>query len=1389
MLRGRTSVLFPRASARRIDAMKRACGFSRVAAACAACATAACLSRADSTVMFNEIMYHPAGDETALEWVELHNAMAVDMDISGWSLAGGIWFEFPEGSVVPGSGFAVIAIDPAALAAAAGIAAPAGPFEGRLENAGERLDLLNNNGRLMDSVAYLDREPWPVAADGSGASLAKLRPASASGEPGNWAPSAAPGGTPGKANFEEGAAPAAPTLRFNETALAGDGAPWIELAAVAPCQALGTAIESSAGQYYILSSAALAAGTRLVFSAAALGFEPRAGEKLFLRSPDGETILDAVWLAPGLQCRLPEGTGPWFAPEAATPGAANAVARCEDLVVNEIMYHPMLDEGERGEYVELYNRGAAVLDLSGFRFTDGIAFQFPEGTMLGPGAYLVVARDPAYVRETYGIDNVAGPASGALANDGERIAIADARGNLADEVRYFEGERWPAYADGGGSSLELRDPAADNAAAEAWAASDESGKSRWRTYSYSGVAAADRGPTRWREFVMGLLDAGEILIDDVSVLKRPSTAPAEILQNVTFTDGPLKWRLLGTHRLSRGQDDPLDPAEKVLRLVATGPTEHMHNHAETTLKGTETVLNGTEYGISFRAKWLAGSNLLNTRLYFSRLARTTALDVPAARGTPGARNTARVDNMGPTFAAFGHSPAVPNAAEEALVTARPEDPDGVAGCTLAWAVNGGAWQRAAMDKGADGAYRGTIPGQLAAAIVQFYVEAEDGRGAASMFPARGPNSRALYKVKDGQARLGTLHNVRIVMLPADATLLHTPTNVMSNEHLGATIIYDEREVFYDAGVRLKSSERGRLATTRVGFSIRFNGDRLFRGVHRTIGIDRSGGLMFSRTFGQDEICVKHIVNHAGGMAGMYDDLTWVIAPRPEHTSTALLLMARFNDVFLDSQWPRGGDGMLYTYELIYYPTTTVDGTQEGLKLPQPDEVIGVDIQNLGDDKELYRWFFLIENNRARDDYAGLMRFCKNFAAPSDVLEARAAEIMDVDQWMRTFAMYSLCGIGDTYTQGLYHNNMYYVRPEDGRVLVFPWDMDFAFVRSTSEALWGNANLARIIALPAYTRLFYRHLQDIIATTYNRAYMERWTTHYGALCSQDFRPIAGYIATRAAFVASRIPAGIAFEIATNDGEDFSVETASATIEGKGPIDMYGLALNDAPVAPRWRTATRWAVDAPLAPGPNRLVFSALDGRGTPMATDAVTVTSTLDWHPPEVFMFSPLQGPAAGGTKVQIYGDAFQPGMRVRFGGAESPAVTVLAAAIAEAVTPPGTGTVAVEVENPDGLAAVAPAGFAYVGESARFVRGDANADGRIDVADGIGILQFLFASGALGCEDAGDVNDDGALNIGDAISLLSYVFAQGAAPPPPHGACGIDPTPDALGCESFAGCR
>src|SRR5438105_7436415 len=130
------------------------------------------LARADSVVVFNEIMYHPATNEPALEWVEFYDQNAVDVDLSGWHLAGGIDYTFPEGTVIRGGGYLVVAIAPSALVANTGQTNILGPFSGRLSNSGERLELRDLNNRLMDSVTYGVDGTWPAGADGSGSSLA-----------------------------------------------------------------------------------------------------------------------------------------------------------------------------------------------------------------------------------------------------------------------------------------------------------------------------------------------------------------------------------------------------------------------------------------------------------------------------------------------------------------------------------------------------------------------------------------------------------------------------------------------------------------------------------------------------------------------------------------------------------------------------------------------------------------------------------------------------------------------------------------------------------------------------------------------------------------------------------------------------------------------------------------------------------------------------------------------------------------------------------------------------------------------------------------------------------------------------------------------------------------
>lgn len=84
---------------------------------------------------------------------------------------------------------------------------------------------------------------------------------------------------------------------------------------------------------------------------------------------------------------------------------------------------------------------------------------------------------------------------------------------------------------------------------------------------------------------------------------------------------------------------------------------------------------------------------------------------------------------------------------------------------------------------------------------------------------------------------------------------------------------------------------------------------------------------------------------------------------------------------------------------------------------------------------------------------------------------------------------------------------------------------------------------------------------------------------------------------------------------------------------------------------------------------------------------------------------------------------------------------------------------------------------------AQFIRGDANRDGTVNLADPIFVLDELFGQGnPSSCPDASDANDDGRLDIADPIAMLDLLFKEDHFLPPPMSSPGADATGDVLRC-------
>ncbi|MBK7999119.1 MAG: lamin tail domain-containing protein [Verrucomicrobia bacterium] len=181
-----------------------------------------------------------------------------------------------------------------------------------------------------------------------------------------------------------------------------------------------------------------------------------------------------------------------------------ATLRAQPIVINEIMYHPA-SENPLDEWIELYNPTATNVNLSGWRISGGIAFNFATNTVVGAGQYLVVAANATVFDEKYvtvgnvvghwlswTVTNVNGRSftnfTPTLSNTRNSISLRDSRDNIVDSVTYADdgdwavrrrslslsgvrGWEWFTEADGLGKTLELIQPGLDNSSGQNWSAS------------------------------------------------------------------------------------------------------------------------------------------------------------------------------------------------------------------------------------------------------------------------------------------------------------------------------------------------------------------------------------------------------------------------------------------------------------------------------------------------------------------------------------------------------------------------------------------------------------------------------------------------------------------------------------------------------------------------------------------------------------------------------------------------------------------------------------------------------------------------------------------------------------------------------------------------------
>lgn len=1216
-----------------------------------------------SQVVFSEVMYHPLAGKP--EFIEVENLSATPLDMARWQFTEGVTFVLPDFSAGASQshflkGFERIlfssADDPTTRATYPGIPAGVrifGPWAGSLDHGGERLTLQDKNGVVAATLKYGDSGHWPVQADGAGHSLVLADNLRAIDDWRGWRASTARNGSPGLAD----PAPAAAGLALNELHFtAAAHVDWVELrnnagtATVAAGGLFVASLEDFSDKVALAGSVAPGAVLSVGTDFAADG---NGDVRLFLIDATNN-VRGAVKIRrrPGRESwqNFPAGSTEWYSAVTDTRDTQNNPARNTDIVLNEIMANP--PSGQRdGEFIELYNRGAAAVNVGGWQLADAVNFTIPPGTTIAPGGYLVLAANAAWLNANYAGLAALGDWGGALRNGGDLVRLTDADGNLANQVDYLFGGEWPEQAGGNGSSLELVNPSADNTLGGAWADSDESAKGAWQSFTINGGNFKNvtyGGPDT--EVRLWLPGDGHLVLRNLVL--RPTAGGGNLFVNGTVTtlanDNISGWQSRGTHW--GGYHD----AEGV-HLVADGSGDAKVNHMEKDAAGMTAL---TDYTMTFDARWVSGLPRLVAQTWDMSWGGTVLVPVPLNLGTPGAANTRLAAGAPPQVTSGLHSPAVPTASQTVTVTARVSSP----GSALASVVvkhrldninANAAWNTTTMlDNGTggdvvanDGIYTAQIvPASFAGynvngAIIEFYALATAANGLTGQFPRGGAATPGLW-VADSQAPSTDLRRMRTVISAYWVDALNNSSVTggqtvkfnykfprFSDHYFPCTYIHNDGTVYYGCSVRKTGSPFTRQTDGNLTRGVvALPGDRPLRGHGKLYwDNDGAGGSMLHNR-------IHRYWLYLLGVPGNENEVCRVT--RNSDTYAVRETSETFDKDLLNRIWPNGSDGQFYEIDDKF--TIADDGTT---RLSNTDGSWDYDPANSpgAENPTSYHNNFHPKSRELEYDYSAFTEWCRQIEQNGAALTQEQYERMADTQAMAAYAaVRGYTADWDNITMGRGKNGFFYNRSTDHKWMLLHWDSDNALQsgRINDAVIGTKTNVPTYYARPFVRRYLNYYLTQMIgAYAANGPRLTAWLTaeenasaSYTVPATYATWPTtnatSGTVQTRHAVIQTFIGASL--------GAPFALTSPPATttgstvdINGTAPTTAFRVVCAGHPEAVLAWTGTSIADVAPwrlsgilLASGGNALTFRLFDAAGAQVGAD-LTYSITKTGNAPPV----------------------------------------------------------------------------------------------------------------------------------------------------------------------------
>jgi len=873
------------------------------------------------------------------------------------------------------------------------------------------------------------------------------------------------------------------------------------------------------------------------------------------------------------------------------------------VVINEIFYHPP-SENSAEEWVELFNTGAAAVDLNAWELK-GAGFTFSNVT-LAAGAYLVVAADlPTFAAKHPGVANVVGGFSGDLTS---HLQLLDPAGNVANEVSYSKGGDWGERLQGSGESLAVRVTRSGNTVTVLR-----------ENYMNNGDTAVISGADQPEYNGFFTVSGCTMSSFNYTISGTPATPATSTNTGAIIVRQMLDWGQMGWAWSSRAD--------------GLGASLELMNPNLSNQYGPNWRDNNTN-GTPGRANSVASANvapLILNVAHFPLVPRPTNTITITAQILDEHATGVTATLWWRLDAASGSPP----------FTSTPLFDDGAHG-------EGNA---------GDGVFGAVLGPQTNNAIIEFYITATDAEGHTRQWPAApldvnrvaippasAPN--AFLQVDSNTANDYSPANgfpvYRLIMRQADMVTYNAfpSTAPNSDARMQATWIATDgtsAQAIYLTEVR----DRGNGTRTRqpANYRVSFPKDQSW---HGSSSIELNSQFTESQLAGY-ALCLK---------AGTYAEWGRVARVRINNIDRTSSLSPSFgvyiqltplDGGFVKAQFPENTGGSLYR------------GQGRGI-LGEPLHGCSLTNTTTNFDSFVNLGFSQQTGNGDWSDLANLCTVLNTNTTDDAVYVQAIRQTLDVDEWMRNIAWFTLSvsretslqatGVGDDYT--LYRGGT------DRRFLLLAHDLDTILnegdttggfndsifrmvpfiVGATNNnpgpnCTWLNRFMTHPQFVPSYYRELYRQATTVFAPGPVAATLQGALA--GFVPQATINSMIGYSSNRVNYVLSQIPLQLTVNVPLGQSNGYYLANSSAvTLSGQANvIDTRTVAVNgSAAIWSAWQG--RWTNTVGLQPGVNRFVIQSLDGNNVAFATTNIDIWYNLPGQTAPAAISGSVVWTAAGG---------------------------------------------------------------------------------------------------------------------------------------------------------------